>query len=206
VEADPSGLRAAEAASLGIRARFAYRLLGQVPDGGELAEVHYHTQGTTGQFSAIVEIRRTPAAETGDRRLTAWTLIDGGDRCQLGIERAELVNEDTVAVEFYATPADVLAASEPNLDYDRQLPDCPVCCFATVRRHFPVTGGEGTVVSATIGEFETAGATEEDDPVLHCFEEKVQAMAGSFPHTFSANDLRVLVREVEETCGLDEGE
>jgi uncharacterized protein len=39
VEADPSGLRAAEAASLGIRARFAYRLLGQVPDGGELAEV-----------------------------------------------------------------------------------------------------------------------------------------------------------------------
>jgi hypothetical protein len=61
-------------------------------------------------------------------------------------------------------------------------------------------------VSATIAEFETAGATEEDDPVLHCFEERVQAMAGSFPHTFSADDLRMLVREVKETCRLDEGQ
>jgi uncharacterized protein len=209
IEAHPPGFRAAEAASVGMRTRFAYQPLGRLPDGRELAEVHYQFLGTTGQFSEILEIRRMPAAEAGDQRLTARTLISGGDRCQLGIARAELVDEDTVAVEFDATPADFLAAGEParhnRHDY-RQLPDCPLCCFATIRRHFPVTGGEGTVVSATIGAFETAGATREDDPVLHCFEERVQAMAGSFPHMFNADDLRVLVREVEETCQLDEGQ
>jgi uncharacterized protein YecT (DUF1311 family) len=209
VEANAAGVRAAEAASVGVRARFAYRSLGHLPDGRELAEVHYHTQGTTGQFSEIIEIRRTPAADAGDRRLTARALIGGGDRCQLGIARADLVAEDTVAVEFNATPADFLAAGDParhNAHYYRQLPDCPLCCFATVRRHFSTTGDADAVVSATIAEFETAGATEEDDPVLHCFEERVQAMAGSFPHTFSADDLRMLVREVEETCRLDEGQ
>jgi hypothetical protein len=73
-----------------------------------------------------------------------------------------------------------------------------------VRQHFSVTGGAGTLVSATITEFETAGATPEDDPLLHCVEERVQAVAGSFPHTFSAGELRALVGEVRKTCPLDE--
>ena len=53
--------------------------------------------------------------------------------------------------------------------------------------------------------FETAEATQEDDPVLHCVGERVQALAGSLPHTFSADELRALVREVQEACPLDQG-
>jgi hypothetical protein len=116
--------------------------------------------------------------------------------------------KNTVAVEFHATPADFLAAGDPGRDnarFYRQLPDCPLCCFATVRRHFSATGGGEAVVSATIAAFETAGAMAEDDPVLACFEDKVQAMAGSFPHTFSAEQLGVLVGAVEETCELNAG-
>lgn len=206
IETTATGVRAAETASIGRRARFAYRVLGELADGRDVAEVHYHSQGATGRFSEIVEIRRAPAAEAGDRRLTARILIGGGDRCQRGIAAAELVDKDTVAVEFHATPADFLAAGDPDGDnarFYRQLPDCPLCCFATVRRHFSATDGGEAVVSATIAAFETAGATAEDDPVLACFEDKVQAMAGSFPHTFSAQQLGALVRAVEETCGLD---
>jgi hypothetical protein len=206
IEANAEGQRASEGASVGFRTWFGYRLLGRLTDGRELAQVDY-TSGGTGHFSGIAEIRRTPAAEAGDQRLTAQTLIGGGDRCSLGIAQAELVDEETLAVDFHATPADFLAAAEPGQTstlYYNQLPACAVCCFATVRQHFPVTGGAGTIVSATITEFETAGATQEDDPVLHCVEERIQAMAGSFPHTFSADELRALVREVQETCPFDE--
>jgi hypothetical protein len=55
-----------------------------------------------------------------------------------------------------------------------------------------------------ITEFETARAAPEDDPLLHCVEERVQAVAGGFPHTFSAGELRALVAEVRKTCPLDE--
>lgn len=206
IEANAGGQRTSEGASIGVRTRFGYRLLGRLPDGRELAQVDY-ASGGTGHFSEIAEIRRTPAAEAGDQRLTAQTLVDGGDRCSLGIAQAALVDEETLAVDFHATPADFLAAAEPGQTstlYYHQLPACPVCCFATVRQHFSVTGGPGTIASATITRFETAGATQEEDPVMHCVEGRVQAMAGSFPHTFSADELRALVREVQETCPLDE--
>jgi uncharacterized protein len=208
IESDAAGQRTSEGASIGVRTWFGYRPLGRLPDGRELAHVDY-ASGGTGHFSQIAEIRRTPAAEAGDQRLTAQTLVNGGDRCSLGIARAELVDEETLAVDFHATPADFLAATEPEQTstlYYHQLPACPVCCFATVRQHFSVTSGAGTLVSATITEFETAGATPEDDPMLHCFEERVQARVGSFPHTFSADELRALVREVRITCPLDEGQ
>ena len=40
--------------------------------------------------------------------------------------------------------------------------------------------------------FETAEATQEDDPVLRCVGERVHTLAGSLPHTFSADQLRAL--------------
>lgn len=205
VDANADGLRASEGANFGILTWFGYRLLGRLPDGRELAEVSYNSGGT-GYFSEIVEIRRMHAAESGDQRLTARTLIAGGDRCSLGIAGAELTDEDTVAVDFNATPADFFAAGEPAPSSalgDHWLPACAVCCFATVRRSFSVTGGRGTVVSATIAEFEMADPTQEDDSVLSCFWKRVQAKAGSVPHTVSADELRALVREVQETCSID---
>jgi hypothetical protein len=62
-----------------------------------------------------------------------------------------------------------------------------------------------TFTPHSLTSFETAEAAQEDDPVLHCVGEKVQALAGSLLHRFSADELRVLVREVQEARPLDQG-
>jgi uncharacterized protein YecT (DUF1311 family) len=208
VEKTADGFLAAEGASDGFRTRVAYRIVGTLKDGRLIAQLN-SSSGAGGVVSEIDELRRAAVPGQSETMLSGRILLEGGERCNGGIARAEVIEGRLLQVDYHATPMDLLATSAEDfpLDaYDGQIDACEECCFATLRyRHDPATGEE-TFVGATVKEI-GAAAPPGTPPrsaaaVQACFEKRVRQAAGQLPHTFSPQELRALADDVRQNCPL----
>lgn len=206
VEKTADGYLAADGASDGFRTRVAYRIIGILKDGRQLVRVN-STSGGAGMVSEIDEIKRTPGP--GETVLSGRILLEGGEGCNGGIAGAEIIDGRWLQVDYQATAMDLLAASADDFPidaYDGQIDACADCCFATLRyRHDPATGEE-SFIGATVKEITAASpaavAARAPGSIQACFEQRVRQAAGRLPHTFSAQELKVLADDVRQRCPL----
>lgn len=196
------GSVSAQGASDGYLTWLSYRLLGRGPDGREVALVWYNSGGT-GQFSELYLLQRAPSADRHDVILSGELIGGGGDRCNGGIERANLIDDHTLEVDYNVTPIDLL--SEVDDDVAEQAFDnllsCAICCVGTVRRHLDLASKEEKTVSATIlqslGDDMAAGGQRS---MQACFDQLVSKATGSLPHTLSVGELTALAQTFAKTC------
>lgn len=92
--------------------------------------------------------------------LTGGKLIDGGDNCRGGIFNVTVAG-GRLQVESNATPAGLIGATSG-------LPDCPTCCYATILRDHPVTGGAGTLASASLAPLAADSPLAEAKGAMAC--------------------------------------
>jgi uncharacterized protein len=202
VSAGNEGSFSAPGAVDGYPTWLSYRLLGELPDGRDVAAVWY-SSGGTGQFSELYLLRRAPTPDHRDVVLSGELIGGGGDRCNGGVEQAKLVDAHTLEVDYSVTPLDLLSEADDEVAeraFD-DLPSCAICCIGTVRRRLDVSTRKETIVSATVAQFPgdemVSGGS---GSVQSCFDGLVRKVAGPLPHTFSADELTALARTFAETC------
>lgn len=188
------GLFGSAIASEGESGWFGYRVSARLGDGRDVVVV-YESSGGTGVFSEVVALRRTPL--DGEIQITAESLFSGGDRCNGGIETAEVTREGTLLVETYATAAELLdlAGIDPD-DIDSGMPGCAACCLGRARSLVP-PGGKPELVSLTVDSLEPLAGVP--GPAA-CLGGLLRAEAPGLPHALTAAKLRAMGGRFRETC------
>jgi uncharacterized protein YecT (DUF1311 family) len=202
VSAGNEGSFSAPGAADGYPTWLSYRLLGNLPDGRDVAVVWYNSGGT-GQFSELYLLRRAPTPDHSDVVLSGELIGGGGDRCNGGVEQAKLVDARTLEVDYWVTPLDLLSEVDEDVA-ERAFDDllsCAICCIGTVRRRLDVSTSKETTFSATITQFPSDEmASGGPRSVQACFDGLVRKAAGPLPHTFSGEELRALAAAFAKTC------
>ena len=165
------------------------RSLGALPDGRE-AVLFLYSGGGSGSFGSILALSRQPRPD-GEIMLTVTTLRDGGDRCNGGIQAAQLT-KDALMVTMATTPAELMDAA--GAKDQAGLPDCAICCGGTIVSRRSVAEGKEELVAAEVTEdgLESGGGTEGKDG--QCFAKVIHASAPSLPHDYDSTALMALVK------------
>jgi uncharacterized protein YecT (DUF1311 family) len=202
VSAGNEGSFSAPGAADGYPTWLSYRLLGNLPDGRDVAVVWYNSGGT-GQFSELYLLRRAPTPDHRDVVLSGELIGGGGDRCNGGVEQAKLVDARTLEVDYSVTPLDLLSEADEDIA-ERAFDDllsCAICCIGTVRRRLDVSTKKETTLSATITQFlSDEMASGGPRSIQACLDGLVRKAAGPLPHTFSAAELTGLAQTFASTC------
>jgi hypothetical protein len=202
VSAGNEGSFSAPGAAEGYPTWLSYRLLGNLPDGRDVAIIWYNSGGT-GQFSELYLLQRAPTPDHRDAVLTGELIGGGGDRCNGGVETAKLIDARTLEVDYAVTPLDLLSEADDDIAEGalEDLLSCAICCIGSVRRRLDVSTMKEATLSATITEFPSDEmATGGSESVQACLDSLVREAAGSLPHTFSAAELTALAQTFAKTC------
>ncbi|MBF0374334.1 MAG: DUF1311 domain-containing protein [Alphaproteobacteria bacterium] len=188
------GLFGSATASQGESGWFGYRAAARLGDGRDVLVI-FESGGGTGVFSEVVALRRVAA--DGDILMTAESLFAGGDRCNGGIETAEVTRDGALLVESYATALELLelAGVEPD-DVDPTVPGCASCCLGRARGVVP-QGGKLELVSVTLDSLDSL--TGVAGPAA-CLSGLLRAEAPKLPHALAAAQVRAVGRRFRETC------
>lgn len=168
-----------------------YEIVGKLPSGHEVVEVHYWGGGT-GQFSSVFELTRK-----GDT-LIGTPVAAGGDRCNGGISSTELVNGSTIRVTFLATASELFSAALQNSpeNVSDGLPYCAVCCYGTITQDFAPEAKTGQLVSVTVdGENETP----EDEPKQLCLD-RVLGITKGKSKSFTIKEMQAYAQRYIKEC------
>lgn len=183
------GAPGAPSAPLGL-AYGATRRVGTLPDGRALVQTAF-TLGGTGWFGDLVAVAQ------GRGRLRTETVWAGGDRCNGGIDDAE-VDGDRLRVTTAVTPAGLLDLGRADGGGDAAAPsaapDCASCCIGTVtaeRALDPAAPVRLTTV-AVAAEDETPVLDDPDDAGARCFRAALAAVAPTRPAALKRPALAAL--------------
>ncbi|MBF0334075.1 MAG: DUF1311 domain-containing protein [Alphaproteobacteria bacterium] len=188
------GLFGSATASQGESGWFGYRVAARLGDGRDVLVI-FESGGGTGVFSEVAALRRV--ATDGETLMTAESLLAGGDRCNGGIETAEVTREGALLIESYATAVELLelAGIDPD-EVDPSMPGCASCCLGRARGVVS-QAGKSELVSLTLDSLDplagVAGAPA-------CLGGLLRAEAPNLPHVLVAAKVRAVGRRFRETC------
>ena len=182
-------------AEQGWRDWIGYQPLGQLQRGQEPVLVYY-SGGGTGTFSAIFIVRRARDPASGEETITADRLIGGGDRCEGGIESAEVIDEKTLRYGLNVPAPDFVSASGAPVGDVNGLSTCAVCCYAVLDYRHTDGGSDDVLLDARIAELQD----QDDMPQQRCLDAIVRKAAGGFPATLSATDMKHIGESYAQQC------
>ncbi|SOD95426.1 lysozyme inhibitor LprI family protein [Caenispirillum bisanense] len=169
--------------------------VGTLPDGRALVQTAF-TLGGTGWFGDLVAV----AEDRG--RLRTEVVWAGGDRCNGGLDTAEL-DGDRLRVTTALTPAALLDLGRPDGGQDdpppSAVPDCASCCVGTMtaeRALDPAAPVRLTAV-AVDGADDTPFLDDPDDAAARCFGDALAAAAPTRPAALKRPALAALVERFD---------
>ncbi len=197
VEVSDGGYLGAGAAVEGFPAWFAYSPVGQLAGGDRIVVVSWNGGGS-GTFSEVAAIHTTGSGS--DATISARTVVDGGDRCNGGIESAKMSGTGSIDVAFRATPGAIISAGDSAIDTTRyDLDDCAICCAGTVTYRVDTANDNRSLTSVTITERLSEPDAKEPSAQV-CFDRLVGEAGRTLPRMLTASELAQLAQRFRQNC------